>query len=738
MQGLSWFQGTERKAQAILLVVTLAVYTFYFHDIFLHLNSRLSSITLDSLKNYYTFVYHVKNDASALTFQGMNYPIGEHVVYTDCQPLLGFMLRLMPFTHGYLIGILHFLLYASYIAAPLILYRIFRRLGTDVWASAGISLAVVLLCPQLVKINGGHHALGYACMIPLSMLLVLRHCQQENFRNAASIFIYNTLLFFIHPYMGFAITVFTAISLTCFFAFQKTKEWPRRLAVVGSCGIIPIVAFRLFMAITDHHAGRPEEPYGSEVMVENLHTLLAPDFGPFRDVLKKIFDQPTEHFEGHSYIGLFTILLGVFCFVCLPFMIRRRAIRKDVTALFIGSLVLLFIAFGWHHAVLNLLHIKSTSVNQFRAVSRFAYFFYFGLPVFVVSSLYSYHCKILPASRPGKVWRIVAAVFLMVNLSEANSYLKLNGEAYWKFRNFFCEKYLNEEERVVLRDIARHQPQAILPLPIFHGGSEMYDRAGLNNSMIPSMIYSFHSGLPIFSVMMSRTSIQETEDLIGMLNSYKKYKPLAKKFNAKDFFVLKTNDQLLPDEERLEPYCRYFTGNDTLSVGYLAVKDLLAPKKNKPFFSLSETFRKGTATPVIFIESPDRKPFRETSMDDYASIVKLADRQLPAGKYIVSFHYHYTSKVYRSLSTNLIVTRSSGERSDWVYNVPVRIMSGFYKGFGVFEYPVIIETGYNYEFILKGLENESYKISNFLLRPDTINTIQVVSKGDTIFNNFPK
>src|ERR1700733_5463679 len=95
------------KIDLLIMGAAFCIYFIYFHHVFLNINSILSSITNDSLKNYYTYVYHVKNDSSLFQFAGMNYPFGEHVVYTDCQPALTILLKALPFTHNYLIGILH-------------------------------------------------------------------------------------------------------------------------------------------------------------------------------------------------------------------------------------------------------------------------------------------------------------------------------------------------------------------------------------------------------------------------------------------------------------------------------------------------------------------------------------------------------------------------------------------------------------------------------------------------------
>ena len=96
----------------------------------------------------------------------MNYPFGEHVVYADCQPLLTVVLKPMTFAHSYLVGFLHFLIFASLIITPAIIYYIFRELETDSLASVFISLAISLLSPQFLKINAGHHGLAYTCIIP--------------------------------------------------------------------------------------------------------------------------------------------------------------------------------------------------------------------------------------------------------------------------------------------------------------------------------------------------------------------------------------------------------------------------------------------------------------------------------------------------------------------------------------------------------------------------------------------
>ncbi len=42
----------------------------------------------DGMKNYFTYLYHIKYDSTFWVFEGMNYPFGENIVFTDNQPLL--------------------------------------------------------------------------------------------------------------------------------------------------------------------------------------------------------------------------------------------------------------------------------------------------------------------------------------------------------------------------------------------------------------------------------------------------------------------------------------------------------------------------------------------------------------------------------------------------------------------------------------------------------------------------
>ncbi len=720
------------KIKIILFLCSFAIYTAYHYPVFFNINALLSSNTLDTLKNYYTFVYHIKNDSSLLHFSGMNFPYGEHVVYTDCQPILATVLKLFPFAHNHLAGILHTLMFLSFILSPLLLFTYFKRSGVTTTASFFFALGISLLAPQYLKINAGHFGLAYGCIIPLSMLLTQRYLESRTLRALFYLILYNVLLFFLHPYLGFSVSVFSMLWLLFFIvADVKTNQW-RDYFYALLTGVLPILIFRVFMMLTDQHLNRTTEPYGLNVMVENITSLISPEFGPFSDFLKNVLPERTLHFEGHSYLGMSTILLSL-GFIIYLLVKKMRISRMAVSCLF-SALVLLLLSFGWHNTVAEWMGITSSALNQFRATSRFAYFFYYALPVFLVVQIF----KISPSVNERKtagLQRAITLVLFLITLTEAHYFFRKDQEVFWKARNVFNSDLLNQEEKEIIERMREQKYQAILPLPVFHGGSEVFERTGSNNSYLPSMVFSYHSATPILSVLMSRTSITETKNTIEILNAYKKNRPAFDLLSDQPLLVLKTKDELLPDEERILSKARCFRKNDTLDFCDLRKKDMSSPVDDSILVDLQSGQDTLSRKNIIFIGSENRKPFILSDMQDYEKITDIPPGMLAPGRYVMSLHFHASDSTYKGVAANLIVAKTENAQVDWQYNLPLRIASGFYPDHHVAEHFIEIKANAHYEFVIKGFSNQHYRISNFLLRPDNISVFKKENGLSTI-NNF--
>jgi hypothetical protein len=490
----------------------------------------------------------------------------------------------------------------------------------------------------------------------------------------------------------------------------------------------------VFMLITDHHQNRTIEPFGNEVMVENFTSLISPVFGPFKDLFTGALPQRPQHFEGYSYLGIVSVLLAFCCLIFIIITWKRRDRNPTVFALFTAAFFVLLVAFGYHHKLLAVFDHKFPALSQFRAVCRFAWLFYFMLPLCYSSVLYSALSRI-SSKYALKIFSVTAVLFLAINIWEAKYMLNYNSEAFWKFRNFFNSQLLNTEEKSALQYINSTDAQAMLPLPMFHGGSEMYDRNGSSNSMVPSMLYSYHAGLPILSVMLSRTSITETEELLDVINSYKRNKPVLNKMNGKDVVVIKTKDELLEDEKRFLKKVTFGIDLDSCKMGKVSMKMLARNESPAHAVELRQKggpFQQG----CLYIKNENRKPFIPTEVSDEQKIFVVDSNKLAAGKYVVSFHYHHDERIFQDLAIDLIVTGATSNSYEWLEIVPVRKLSGFYPGYAVFEHLTTIEDGHKYEYILRGREKSSYHISDFIIRPESLD-VYYVQKGDTVFNNFP-
>ena len=76
----------------LLVTVTLLLLFLLFGNILIEPNSYLFGAGGDGLKSYYVTSYYVKYD-QGLKFTGMNYPYGEHVVFSGNQPMTAAVLR---------------------------------------------------------------------------------------------------------------------------------------------------------------------------------------------------------------------------------------------------------------------------------------------------------------------------------------------------------------------------------------------------------------------------------------------------------------------------------------------------------------------------------------------------------------------------------------------------------------------------------------------------------------------
>ncbi len=526
----------------------------------------------DGLKNYFTYSYHIQHDSSCVDFTGMNYPYGEHFMYTDCHPVLANMFRslagIFPFFSNYSIGILNFVMIFSVFFTFIVIYLLLVELGVNRWFSLLFAIGITLLAPQIFRL-GGHLALSYSFAIPLSWLLIIRSLKnQKRYLYTALIFLNNTFWFFIHAYLGIMVTFFLILILIIHFLSDKERmKYIRHSITLLAVLVIPVVLFFLFIKITDSHTDRTDNPSGFFLYVAEADDVFVPSHPPLRTVLDSLTGNGIrQQWEAWSYVGLFTTLLVVvFIFMGIYRLFRRRKTSIDrfftsrilnisLVAAFLVLLFAMAVPFRQFPALAEIIPY----IKQFRALGRFTWPFYFVITVFtatVLSLMYE-----SAGSRKGRNIAIGLALLAgLANIAEALPYHREMGWTITRSPNLFDRENLSESFRSALDTIQTEDYQAIVTLPFFYQGSESYSRPRSEESARASMVFALHSGIPLVCANLTRTSIQESKNIVQLVSPDFYKKGIESDLpDDRPFLVIHTNDPLTEYEEAVFRKCRAF------------------------------------------------------------------------------------------------------------------------------------------------------------------------------------
>ncbi|PHR26241.1 MAG: hypothetical protein COA38_15410, partial [Fluviicola sp.] len=345
----------------------------------------------DGFKNYYTLIYHIKHDSTYSHFEGMNYPYGEHIVFTDNQPLLSntikFISRNLVDISDYTVGIMNILMLLSIVITCLIVYLIFRRYEIpDLWAIP-FAVGIGFMAPQIHRM-GGHYALAYGFIIPLCMLLWLRFYHNSSLRNSMLLGALVLLSSLLHMYY-FAINAFF---LTFYFGLTLLKNVSlKQMMFVGKNLFIqvflPFFLIRFWFFLTDSVEDRPTSPYGFLDYRAYWQGIFLPIAYPIGNFIHSIKPIRQIEWEGIAYTGLipgfffarYLLLAGVKFAKSKGKQIIGITNNADLNMLFLTSILVLLFSFGFPFIFkLQFLVEYLGPLKQFRSIARFSWVFYFG------------------------------------------------------------------------------------------------------------------------------------------------------------------------------------------------------------------------------------------------------------------------------------------------------------------------------------------------------------------------
>lgn len=593
---LGQYPSAHRGGGLAAFFLPLLFLSVFYTNMVFSPNSYVFTLKGDGIKNYYTYAHHIKSDDNWLEFEGMNYPFKEHLVYTDAQPLLANVLRsrgqLFPWIENYSIGILNLLILLSFAWCSYCLYLIFKRLRIKGYYAIFSACAIALLSPHTFRIPW-HHALSYACIIPLAILLFFRFYEKRTIWRSGLIGLMVLAASFLHPYWAL-------ILATLFGTFWVGLLMQERLGLLKKLAnylhfftqtVLPIVLFSLILSATDTHTGRIGSPEHFFDFTASLDNTFASPYPPFGDTISSIFSIDKEHqilhWEGRSYIGLMSILILVLSLFFIKKIAKAIAQIPYAGLLLSVGLLSYLAAMAFPFITWPELADLMPSIKQFRALGRLAWITYFSITVLAAYFLFTL-CQPLLQSKRKAIGLGLLALFPILNIWESTSHHSESALFGKDGYNLFSPEICKTQRPQLYNAIKQINPvdfQAIVPIPYFHIGSESFGRPYVSFSYVVNpFTLSYHTGLPLTSVFASRTSVDETRLSMQFFSPIKQEKPILDKFIAdKPLLVFQDlGEPLPPDESWILEYAKPVYRNDKFSLLAILPKDIATFSVKQP------------------------------------------------------------------------------------------------------------------------------------------------------------
>lgn len=541
-----------------LWIGAFLLFAFCFEPMVSSPNSILVTNKGDGIKNYFTYWYYIYYD-SGNHFSGMNYPFGEHIIFTDNMPLLSVGIKkLAPYFPNivrYSLGILHMAILAAHLAGVHYLFKILRHYRVaPLWAGAG-ALLIAYCSPQTFRMLG-HFGMAFSCLLPFVIYQLIRYHQYHRLKYVVAIFIILSLSTFLHLY-NFVLTAIVLLGYT--FAYLVTnrkgvlfrKMAGHVLPLIITIGTV-FLGLNTYIGSTDKITDRPDYPLGvfngategRDIFVSDtyLGQLLAPVFGKH----KELGDS-----EGYIYLGIIGTVVAIYFISRVLAYIFRKSIRNSTThwhivpefniwliVAFLSLLIGMGVPFVWFKQFFAD-HIST--LRQFRTIGRFSWIFYYLFMIYTCIVVYRW--AVMYGAKGRKYMYSIGAAVVIIWGIQFLGYARHFRAVLMPGATVTYNKVTDKEGslREVLRQngIGRETYQAILMLPYFHVGSEklwLYQETQ-EDVMAKAVTLSMLSGLPIVDVMMSRTSWSQTFAAIQLADGPFNEQKILNVFNDKPLLL---------------------------------------------------------------------------------------------------------------------------------------------------------------------------------------------------------
>jgi hypothetical protein len=520
-----------------------------------HPNDVIIGEAPDGFKSYTNAAWHVRHDTTMLHFSGMNYPFGEHVLFTDNQPLLA---NAMQWWHMHIsdltertTGIINIFQAISIGLCCMFLFLLFRKLHFAVWYAGAVAIAMTFLAPQFQRFDG-HYGLSHTFIIPWLLLLLCRY-EERNSRRYQSLLI--GLLVFFSAQLHFYYFGLSALLLTLYVGYQAVRyfSWSNLRARFSHWAVmvlLPYALLTLWLQLSDYAIDRPSNPYGFTHYIGRWEGIFLPPpgFPLHRWISENAIPIRSMDSEAQAYAGIlalpFTLWMLAVGFRIFPrdwnVAAHHRVRRRFLRAIMASGLTLTIFCCGFPYAIPGLQWMVDYMgpFRQFRGLGRFTwlYFYIINILLFYIAWNVGRRFKGFQNGRAAWLkWPILWAPVLVLALEA------------WVFQRVkTLDIYPNAAKRALAAPTPDHwlnkvdftPYQALLPLPYYHVGSEKFWLELSDNPHFKHVqTTALHTGVPDLGVNMSRTPASQTlrsvqlalepGEMPALLNDLRDNRPLA-------------------------------------------------------------------------------------------------------------------------------------------------------------------------------------------------------------------
>lgn len=553
--------------QILLVLACLAILYASLGPLLLQPNAYMLHNDGDGIKNYFTPAYYLRYN-QGLRFEGMNHPYGEHVVFTDNQPIISLLLNevddhlfeVWPYT----VGILNVLLFLSIPFCALLLYAIGRHYYLSKPYAVIVALLITFLSPQLYRFSG-HYALAYACFVPWIwwIMIQLDGAQGRTCYRWWGIWLLSMCFFGLtHVYyllMGVIMTLSYQLLTQLLYGGKHT--W-RNLAIAVGTSLLPLVLFKVFLALTDGAGDRPSSPYGFYTYKAYWESLFMPPHGPVRAFIDRVIPIRVVPGESIAYAGFLSFLVLLASIGRLVGWAWRGRFKKWIypalpdrlnVATWAGLLVLFFsmgIPFVWG---LDVLLDVLTPLKQFRSLGRFAWVPYYLFSMYAAVYLFLIYRLLKQRSLVRfSFWLLGIALLFWSWEVIIHQQSTLHHLGKQELPNLFQQPTIDYNDWLAEHELAPEDFQAILPLPVFFIGSEKFiPEFPHPDASRQSFLAAFQTGLPLACGMMSRTSLSQSLKLVQLMSNPLLEKRILQEYPTdKPLLLLAVKDVVLTVNEQ--------------------------------------------------------------------------------------------------------------------------------------------------------------------------------------------